>query len=100
MRIPVAVLIALATAGFPAAFAQNLPPLIAPAPPVVVPPPPVAPAPVPSVVTPLRTPDYGVPHGINTATPLGGSPQAVYREPRDAPKRRHHRRRHFHNSSR
>jgi hypothetical protein len=50
----------------------------------------------------LRTPDYGVPHGINTATPLGSTPRAVYRQPADdsAPKRRHRRKRHFQSSSR
>jgi hypothetical protein len=81
VRILFAILIAL-TSGLPALAQMNQPPLLTPAPPVIVPPPPVAPPPVPSAVTPVPTPSYGVPPNINTATPLGATPHAVYRQPR------------------
>ena len=101
MRPALAFLIAFTALGASSVLAQN-PPLLTPPPPVVVPPSPVAPAPVPSVVTPLRTPDYGVPHGINTATPLSGTPRAVYRQPVDepAPKRRHRKKHRYQSSTR
>jgi hypothetical protein len=84
LRLSVVVLIA-AAAGLGAAHAQSgTPPLLVPAPPVIVPPPPVAPAPVPSVVTPIRTPSYGVPPNINTSTPLSSSGSAIYRQPSGA----------------
>jgi hypothetical protein len=66
----------------PAAFAQNLPPLLTPAPQVVPPPPPVAPAPVPSVVTPLPQPSMGVPSNINSGPVIsrgGGTVRSTYR---------------------
>ena len=80
MRILFAILIAL-TSVLPALAQMNQPPLLTPAAPVIVPPPPVAPPPVPSVVTPVPTPSYGVPPNINTATPRGATPHAVYRRP-------------------
>jgi hypothetical protein len=72
--------IALITAaGIGAAQAQgpiliNPPPAAPPSPPLFVPPP------VPSVVTPVPTPSYGVPPGINTTTPLSSSSRAIYRQ--------------------
>ena len=84
----------------PALAQMNQPPLLIPAPPVIVPPPPVAPAPVPSVVTPVPTPSYGVPPNINTATPLGVTPRAVYREAAPCKPKRHRWKRHrFHGAS-
>ena len=84
MRALFVVLIAVA-AGLGAAHAQsNTPPLLIPVQPVAPPPPPVAPAPVPSVVTPIRTPSYGVPSNINTATPLSSSGRVIYRQPSGA----------------
>jgi hypothetical protein len=82
MRILFAILIAL-TSGLPALAQMNQPPLLTPAPPVIVPPPPVAPPPVPSAVTPVPTPSYGVPSNIDTRTPLGATPHAIYRQPKD-----------------
>jgi hypothetical protein len=106
MRILFAILIVV-TSGRPALAQMNQPPLLIPASPLIVPPPPVAPPPVPSVVTPVPTPSYGVPPNINTATPRGATPHAIYRQPKDdaAPgeeevaKRRHWKkhRRHGHN---
>lgn len=81
MRMLYAAMITL-TSGLPASAQLNQPPLLTPAPSVIVPPPPVAPPPVPSVVTPVPTPSYGVPPNINTSTPLGATPHAIYRQPR------------------
>ncbi len=102
MRQTIAILMVLAACGIPAAHAQN-PPILTPPPPVVVPPLPVAPAPVPSanpMPAPL-SPGYGTPPGINTATPLGSTPRAVYRQPAGpGPGNRHHKKRRFQSSSR
>jgi hypothetical protein len=80
MRILFAIVIALA-AGIPAASAQGVPPMLIPAPPAPPPPPLFVPPPVPSVVTPVRTPSYGVPSNINISTPLSSSSRAIYRQP-------------------
>jgi len=102
MRIVMTLLLCLAAVG--SATAQpNTPPLLIPAPPVIVPPPPVAPVPVPSVVTPIRTPSYGVPANINTSTPISSSSRAIYRQPAGAAprdrvaKRKYYKRRHSSN---
>ena len=93
MRILFAIVIALA-AGIPAASAQGVPPLLIPAPPAPPPPPLFVPPPVPSVVTPVRTPSYGVPSNINTSTPLSSSSRAIYRQPADRkPKKKRWRKR-------
>jgi len=84
MRLLLIVLIAGA-AGLGPAYAQSgTPPLLIPVQPAPPPPPPVAPAPVPSVVTPIRTPSYGVPSNINTSTPLSSSGRVIYRQPSGA----------------
>ena len=84
MRLWFVVLTATAV-GIGAAHAQSgTPPLLIPVQPPPPPPPPVAPAPVPSVVTPIRTPSYGVPSNINTSTPLSSSGRVIYRQPADA----------------
>jgi hypothetical protein len=99
MRILFAILIVVAS-GLPALAQMNQPPLLTPAPPVIVPPPPVAPPPVPSAVTPVPTPSYGVPPNINTTTPLGATPRAVYREAAPRKPKRHRWKRHrFHGAS-
>jgi hypothetical protein len=74
-----------AFAGVSAAYAQSgTPPLLIPVQPAPPPPMPVAPPPVPSVVTPIRTPGYGVPSNINTSTPLSSSGRVIYRQPSGA----------------
>jgi len=79
------VVLTVAAAGIAAAHAQSgNPPLLIPAPPPPAPPPLVAPPPVPSVVTPIRTPSYGVPSNINTSTPLSSSGRVIYRQPTGA----------------
>ena len=84
MRLLFVVLIAAAV-GVGAAHGQSgTPPLLIPVQPSPPPPPPVAPAPVPSVVTPIRTPSYGVPSNINTGTPLSSSGRVIYRQPSGA----------------
>ena len=68
-----------------AAHAQSgTPPLLIPVQPPPPPPMPAAPPPVPSVVTPIRTPSYGVPSNINTSTPLSSSGRVIYRQPAGA----------------
>ena len=79
MRVVLTVLMSL-IAVVPA-LGQGTPPLLIPVQPAPPPPPPVAPAPVPSVVTPIRTPSYGVPSNINTSTPLSSSGRVIYRQP-------------------
>src|ERR1041385_9211009 len=83
MRLLSIILISLAALG--AAHAQsNPPPLLTPVQPPPPPPMPAAPPPVPSVVTPMRTPSYGVPSNINTSTPLSSSGRVIYRQPSGA----------------
>lgn len=93
MRALIAILIALAVPGIPAAAAQQgTPPLLIPVTPAPPPPPPVAPAPVPSVVTPLPAPSYGVPPGVTSQVPYssGGVVRSVYRGA-DKPRPKHRR---------
>ena len=74
----------LAALAFVGAAEAQTPPLLIPAPPAPTPPPLFVPPPVPSVVTPVRTPSYGVPSNINTSTPLSSSSRAIYRQPAGA----------------
>jgi hypothetical protein len=96
MRLLFVVLTA-AAAGIGLAHAQSgTPPLLIPVQPSPPPPPPVAPPPVPSVVTPIRTPSYGVPPNINTSTPLSSSGRVIYRQPSGAtPRDRVAKRKHY-----
>jgi hypothetical protein len=80
---PLFVVLIAALASLGAAHAQN-PPLLIPAPPAPTPPPLFVPPAVPSVVTPVRTPSFGVPSNINTSTPLSSSGRAIYRQPKGA----------------
>ena len=83
MRPALAILFMLAAPA--SALAQTgTPPLLIPSPPAPTPPPLFVPPPVPSVVTPVRTPSYGVPSNINTSTPLSSSSRAIYRQPAGA----------------
>ena len=66
-----ALLTSSAYAQIPAGPGQQ-PGTLPPAPPIIAPPPLVAPRPVPSVVTPLRSPTYGVPAGVTRAPSYGG----------------------------
>jgi hypothetical protein len=95
MRLLLVVL--MAAAGLGSVYAQSgTPPLLIPVQPVAPPPPPVAPAPVPSVVTPIRTPSYGVPPNINTSAPLSSSSRVIYRQPSGAsPRDRVAKRKHY-----
>jgi hypothetical protein len=81
MRYAIPILFAALMTPVPAALAQGLPPLLIPAPPAPTLPPLVAPAPVPSAVTPLPSPSYGVPPGVTSTAPLGGSStlRSIYR---------------------
>ena len=99
MRLLSIILISLAGLG-PGHAQSNTPPLLIPVQPAPPPPMPVAPPPVPSVVTPIRTPSYGVPSNINTSTPLSSSGRVIYRQPSGASprdrvaKRKYYKKRH------
>ena len=84
MRAPLAAMIALAAACGVAYAQSGTPPLLIPVQPAPPPPMPAAPPPVPSVVTPLRTPSYGVPSNITTSTPFSSSSRVIYRQPSGA----------------
>src|SRR5436190_24401647 len=84
MRAVIAMLVVLAAPASALAQVSGNPPLLIPAPPAPTPPPLFVPPPVPSVVTPVRTPSYGVPSNINTSTPLSSSSRAIYRQPAGA----------------
>ena len=105
MRQAIAIVIGLAAvSGAPAAFAQpGVPPLLTPAPPAPTPPPLFVPPAVPPanpMPAPL-SPGYGTPPGINTTTPLGATPRAIYRQPADPRrKHRHRKKRPFRSSER
>ena len=99
MRVLFIVLVVIASLG--SAYGQSgNPPLLIPVQPPPPPPMPAAPPPVPSVVTPIRTPSYGVPPNINTSTPLSSSGRVIYRQPSGASprdrvaKRKYYKKRH------